>query len=164
MEESAASLNLISLIAQTPPPPCISTSLLDQREKCPPGQKSDTGLAPCSKCAIGTYQPESSATSCRSCPRGQTTDSEGSTSLLQCRDAKIPCKEGTFSPSGLQPCVACSAGTYQSYRGQKVCKPCRADTYQVGNVHRKGLNLKFYRASLTVHVLLHKFGGGYFLP
>jgi hypothetical protein len=35
-----------------------------------------------------------------------------------------PCNRGTFSSSGLEPCIACPRGTYQDETGQTSCKPC----------------------------------------
>ena len=117
---------ILTSVILTNHPPSI-----DQPQKCPSGRSSDSGYTPCTNCAIGTNQPETGQTSCKACPSGQTTDNEGSTSLTQCHDANTPCAVGTFSQSGLQPCEPCNTGTFQDGTGQKKCKDCKANTYQV---------------------------------
>ena len=51
---------------------------------CAPGTFSETGLAPCEKCPISTYQPESGKTFCYHCEFDQLTDTEGATSKEDC--------------------------------------------------------------------------------
>ena len=34
------------------------------------------------------------------------------------------CRAGTFSPTGLEPCMKCEKGFYQEEDGQTVCKRC----------------------------------------
>lgn len=54
------------------------------KDKCGPGEYSDTGLSPCSPCAKSTYQGKSMSTSCIQCPTGLTTAFTGSTNVQNC--------------------------------------------------------------------------------
>ena len=128
--------------------------LSDQPQKCPSGRKSDSGFTPCTNCAIGKYQPETGKTSCMVCPSGQTTDSEGSTSLSQCHDANQPCAVGTFSQSGLQPCEPCNTGTFQDGTGQKTCKQCKQNTYQVrGSNNENTVTMQYCHSAISFEVI-----------
>ncbi|XP_019641732.1 PREDICTED: sushi, von Willebrand factor type A, EGF and pentraxin domain-containing protein 1-like [Branchiostoma belcheri] len=53
-------------------------------ERCSPGSFSVNGLAPCTPCPRGQYQPESQRTSCLKCPMGYSTTSNGSKSSKEC--------------------------------------------------------------------------------
>lgn len=37
---------------------------------------------------------------------------------------KALCKAGSFSPTGLEPCIACDKGLYQEMAGQRQCLKC----------------------------------------
>ena len=39
------------------------------------------------------------------------------------------CLPGTYSPTGMGPCTACPAGTFQSLSGQTACVACSAGSY-----------------------------------
>lgn len=54
------------------------------KDKCGPGEYSDTGLSPCSPCSKSTYQSKSMSTSCIQCPTGLTTAFTGSTNVQNC--------------------------------------------------------------------------------
>lgn len=34
------------------------------------------------------------------------------------------CKTGSYSPTGLEPCIACDKGYYQNKEGQRMCVEC----------------------------------------
>ena len=53
-------------------------------EVCQPGQYSNNSISPCNLCPRGTYQPDSAATSCVSCPDGTSTATDGTTNSSQC--------------------------------------------------------------------------------
>ena len=36
----------------------------------------------------------------------------------------VQCAPGTYSDNGVEPCVPCPAGTYQTELGQTSCLPC----------------------------------------
>ena len=55
-----------------------------QSAPCQPGTFSETGLSPCQKCPIGTYQNVSRANFCYFCDFGLVTDEEGATSVDDC--------------------------------------------------------------------------------
>lgn len=38
------------------------------------------------------------------------------------------CKAGTYSPTGLEPCLPCEKGSYQELEGQRLCLKCSPDT------------------------------------
>jgi hypothetical protein len=72
--------------------------------------------------------------SCKTCPPGTWTVEEGSKSEHDC----IPvCGYGTYSPSGLVPCLECPQSSYTGeppFDGFKECTACPADlfTFQPG--------------------------------
>lgn len=37
------------------------------------------------------------------------------------------CKPGSYSPTGLEPCIPCDKGYYQGMEGQRVCLECGAN-------------------------------------
>ncbi|XP_038055355.1 sushi, von Willebrand factor type A, EGF and pentraxin domain-containing protein 1-like [Patiria miniata] len=100
-----------------------STNLTDCLRFCPSGQYSNTGLELCFQCEKGSYQSEAGSVSCQQCPVGQSTARIGSTSLLDCA---VMCPAGSFSISGIQPCVLCPLHSYQPQQGQSSCLSCPA--------------------------------------
>ncbi len=51
---------------------------------CPIGQKSDTGLTPCTECEVGYYSDAVGSSFCKPCPSDTTTASPGSNSYSDC--------------------------------------------------------------------------------
>ncbi|XP_063970226.1 sushi, von Willebrand factor type A, EGF and pentraxin domain-containing protein 1-like [Lytechinus pictus] len=98
---------------------------------CPPGFFSDGAKDVCIPCTSGSYQDESAQSSCKICPYGQTTSKEGAKHINDCRDQ---CSPGSFSPSGLVPCISCDLRSYQSEAGQRSCDTCPTNqkTYRYG--------------------------------
>jgi hypothetical protein len=90
---------------------CIPTS-------CKAGSFSATGLAPCTSCPAGQFQPSVGAKSCNACsPVCSSCDAV----YGSCRS----CNPGfAFSTTGGGSCVACSPGTYWSGYGAAVCTSC----------------------------------------
>ena len=64
---------------------------------CAPGTFSETGLAPCEKCPVSTYQPASGKTFCHRCEFDQLTDTEGAASKDACGEL-IVYSHKYFSP------------------------------------------------------------------
>lgn len=38
------------------------------------------------------------------------------------------CKHGSYSPTGLEPCIQCEKGFYQERDGQRLCIKCDINT------------------------------------
>ncbi len=74
----------LALIHQLSVLVCLNIFLADDAAPCPAGTFSTTGLAPCTSCAIGSYQISLQSQSCSSCPAGQSTVSTGATSSASC--------------------------------------------------------------------------------
>ncbi|KAG0433549.1 hypothetical protein HPB47_019805, partial [Ixodes persulcatus] len=83
----------------------------------------------CTFCSRGFYQDLTRQSSCKRCPLGTYTRDEGSKSLTEC----IPvCGFGTYSPTGLVPCLQCPANTFAGtppMDGFKECQRCPANTF-----------------------------------
>ncbi|XP_072028612.1 signal peptide, CUB and EGF-like domain-containing protein 2 [Amphiura filiformis] len=88
-----------------------SQNITDCKTICHPGQYSITGLAPCTDCSVGSYQPLTRSTECILCPDGQSTVQSGCQSQDNCDDVCLP---GEISSTGIVPCTACSRGSYHS--------------------------------------------------
>ena len=52
---------------------------------CSPGSYSDTGLVPCARCAVGTYQSQRNTRTCTQCPHGTVTSIVGTVALQDCQ-------------------------------------------------------------------------------
>ncbi|UYV83192.1 clec-78 [Cordylochernes scorpioides] len=95
---------------------------------CPAGtfaSKSDG----CQFCAKGWYQDLNRQGSCKRCPEGTFTRQEGSKSLQDCLPV---CGYGTYSPTGLVPCLQCPNNTFSGIPprdGFKECQRCPANTF-----------------------------------
>lgn len=46
-----------------------------------------------------------------------------------CQDLVVPCLPGTFSPTGVEPCLPCDPGSYAAWSGMLSCDPCDPGTY-----------------------------------
>ena len=92
------------------------------------------GEESCTLCPAGSYQNEPRQGVCKTCPAGTWTVEEGSKSEADC----IPvCGHGTYSPSGLVPCLECPKNSYTGeppFDGFKECIGCPDDlfTFQPG--------------------------------
>ena len=49
-----------------------------------------------------------------------------------CLVLKAFCKAGSYSPTGLEPCISCEKGFYQVKEGQKGCLKCITTTTTPG--------------------------------
>ncbi|XP_053313836.1 signal peptide, CUB and EGF-like domain-containing protein 3 [Spea bombifrons] len=58
----------------------------DTKVQCSPGHYYNTTLHRCIRCMIGFYQPEFRQKFCISCPGNSSTDFDGSTSIVQCKN------------------------------------------------------------------------------
>lgn len=74
--------------------------------KCPPGQYSETGLAPCSPCPPNYYQAGSGQTMCLGCPTNTKTKGPGAAGRDECQS--IVCTESSCLHGGL--CVPLGHG------------------------------------------------------
>ncbi|XP_068689881.1 uncharacterized protein [Montipora foliosa] len=92
---------------------------------CKAGSYSPTGLEPCFLCQKGEYQPLEGQSSCFKCSANTTTPGEGSNSSVQCG---VPCPAGSFSSTGLAPCVLCDRRSFQPNNESRTCVPCPGTT------------------------------------
>ncbi|PFX17574.1 Sushi, von Willebrand factor type A, EGF and pentraxin domain-containing protein 1 [Stylophora pistillata] len=88
---------------------------------CQPGEFSPTGLANCAQCPLNTYQSLLRQTSCIACPGSSVTLGFGTNSISGCG---MPCAPGTYSQTGVEPCLPCAKGTYQPNKKQTKCLSC----------------------------------------
>ncbi|XP_055948273.1 uncharacterized protein LOC129981454 isoform X2 [Argiope bruennichi] len=95
---------------------------------CPAGTYA-SATNECIFCPRGFYQDLVRQGSCKRCPDTMYTRQEGSKSLIDC----IPvCGYGTYSPTGLVPCLQCPSNTFSSLpprEGFKECQRCPANTF-----------------------------------
>ena len=97
---------------------------------CPPGNEFAFGL--CRSCQRGTYQDLAireanvdlaAAKTCKLCPPGTYSDTEGATACKSC-------SPGLYSStSGQSVCQNCLAGTSNPYTGASACTACAAGYY-----------------------------------
>ncbi|XP_070567428.1 uncharacterized protein [Ptychodera flava] len=99
-----------------------SKSRDDCIELCKPGYYSEDGTAPCKQCLQGTYQSEYGVTSCILCPNNTSTYGVA-VSSDSCKEI---CAIGSYSSSGLEPCVLCPRHYYQNQTNSRDCIPCPA--------------------------------------
>ncbi|XP_037083875.1 LOW QUALITY PROTEIN: neurogenic locus notch homolog protein 1-like [Pollicipes pollicipes] len=96
---------------------------------CPAGTFAKTEDDACTVCPMGEYQDQSRQGRCKKCPAGTYTRQEGSKSVQEC----VPvCGYGTYSPSGLVPCLECPRNSHTGpppADGFKECRACPPDTY-----------------------------------
>ncbi|XP_022105685.1 fibropellin-1-like isoform X2 [Acanthaster planci] len=98
-------------------------------EECPAGRFSSNGLVPCFKCLIGQYQSLPGQTSCQPCPSEKTTLSYGAETIDQCLDI---CPPGSYSETGLAPCLPCARRYYQPNSQKRRCLLCPGRTTTAG--------------------------------
>ncbi|XP_055387901.1 uncharacterized protein LOC129616312 isoform X2 [Condylostylus longicornis] len=96
---------------------------------CPAGTYAGSGQSICTYCPRGFFQNRERQGSCMRCPTGTYTREEGSKSILDC----IPvCGYGTYSPTGLVPCLECPRNSFTSHPptdGYKDCQACPSNTF-----------------------------------
>ncbi|KAG8179313.1 hypothetical protein JTE90_016418 [Oedothorax gibbosus] len=83
----------------------------------------------CMFCPRGSYQDLTHQAECKQCPQGTFTRQEGSKSVTDCVSV---CGYGTYSPTGLVPCLQCPSNTYTGdppVDGFKECFTCPANSY-----------------------------------
>lgn len=80
-------------------------------------------------CPRGYFQNQARQGACLKCPQGTFTREEGSKDVNDC----IPvCGYGTYSPTGLVPCLECPRNSYTGeppVGGFKDCQACPINTY-----------------------------------
>ncbi|TRY75103.1 hypothetical protein TCAL_09357 [Tigriopus californicus] len=108
-----------------------ATSSQDCKAQCLPGTYSVDGLAPCTTCSFGRFQPLYAQNECLSCPEGFGTENRGSRLPQECLDL---CTPGEVSETGLSPCFPCPQGYFQPFPGQTGCIQCPKDNCQIGQV------------------------------
>ncbi|XP_063614589.1 sushi, von Willebrand factor type A, EGF and pentraxin domain-containing protein 1-like isoform X2 [Penaeus indicus] len=96
---------------------------------CPAGTFARREETMCTPCPAGFYQDQSRQGSCKRCPSGTYTRTTGTKSSLEC----VPvCGYGTYSPTGLVPCLNCPRNSYTEAPpedGFKECQACPPETF-----------------------------------
>lgn len=96
---------------------------------CPAGTFAAEKEKTCTNCPKGFFQNRDRQGSCIRCPLGTYTREEGSKSVNDC----IPvCGYGTYSPTGLVPCLECPRNSYTGEpptSGFKDCQACPANSF-----------------------------------
>ncbi|XP_004677499.1 PREDICTED: sushi, von Willebrand factor type A, EGF and pentraxin domain-containing protein 1 [Condylura cristata] len=95
---------------------------------CPLGTYYSLEHSACESCLMGSYQDEEGQLECKLCPAGTYTEYLHSRSSSEC---KVQCKQGTYSPSGLETCESCPLNSYQPARGSRSCLLCPENTSTV---------------------------------
>ncbi|GAB6028275.1 hypothetical protein CHUAL_002455 [Chamberlinius hualienensis] len=104
---------------------------------CPSGTFASDEQKECIECSRGYYQEEVRQAQCKRCPSGSYTRFNGTKKMNDC----IPvCGWGTYSATGLIPCLQCPLDTYSGtppVDGFKECQACPKQkyTYQPGASH-----------------------------
>ena len=112
----------------------IADELVPRCLECPAGFFAGRNASSCTRCPLGMYQDEARQGECKACPAGRWTKDEGSKSIVDC----VPvCGYGTYSPTGLVPCLECPRNTYSQEPpsdGYKSCDNCPEEmfTFQPG--------------------------------
>ncbi|XP_018027289.2 sushi, von Willebrand factor type A, EGF and pentraxin domain-containing protein 1, partial [Hyalella azteca] len=96
---------------------------------CPAGSFAKAMEDKCTPCPMGFYQDMGRQGSCKQCPAGRYTRHNGSKSIEDC----IPvCGYGTYSPTGLVPCLNCPQHTFSGeppIDGFRECQTCPPNTF-----------------------------------
>lgn len=96
---------------------------------CPAGTFAGENQKECTYCPRGFYQNVDRQGSCMQCPHGRYTREEGSKSVQDC----VPvCGYGTYSPTGLVPCLECPRNSFSGeppVGGFKDCEACPLNTF-----------------------------------
>ncbi|ENN80781.1 hypothetical protein YQE_02790, partial [Dendroctonus ponderosae] len=96
---------------------------------CPAGTFAGLSQKQCTYCPRGFFQNRDRQGSCSKCPQGTYTREEGTKSVHDC----VPvCGYGTYSPTGMVPCLECPRNSYSvepPTGGFKDCHACPANTF-----------------------------------
>ncbi|XP_045614794.2 uncharacterized protein uif isoform X1 [Procambarus clarkii] len=107
----------------------VDTAVVPRCLHCPAGTFARREEKACSPCQRGFYQDQSRQGACKQCLPGTYTYNEGSKSAMDC----VPvCGYGTYSPTGLVPCLNCPHNSYTEdppVDGFKKCQACPPDTF-----------------------------------
>ncbi|XP_022803614.1 uncharacterized protein LOC111340956 [Stylophora pistillata] len=88
---------------------------------CSSGMFLNKTTEKCQDCPRGTYQDSEGQEQCLPCPPGTSTIETRTAHRISCFGF---CKAGSYSPTGLEPCLPCDKGFYQEMDGQKNCLRC----------------------------------------
>ncbi|XP_039981759.1 signal peptide, CUB and EGF-like domain-containing protein 2 isoform X5 [Xiphias gladius] len=69
----------------------------ETKVQCSPGHYYNTSTHRCIRCPMGTYQGEFGQNYCVACPGNTTTDFDGSTNIMQCKNRKCGGELGDFT-------------------------------------------------------------------
>lgn len=107
----------------------MDTSDVPRCLHCPAGTFAGDKQKQCTYCPRGYYQSRDRQGSCLRCPPGTYTKEEGSKAISAC----VPvCGYGTYSDTGLVPCLECPRDSYTGEPptgGFKNCQECPTATF-----------------------------------
>ncbi|XP_051800844.1 signal peptide, CUB and EGF-like domain-containing protein 2 isoform X3 [Acanthochromis polyacanthus] len=69
----------------------------ETKVQCSPGHYYNTSTHRCIRCPMGTYQREFGQNYCMACPGNTTTDFDGSTNIMQCKNRQCGGELGDFT-------------------------------------------------------------------
>eukprot|EP00063_Salmo_salar_P007836 XP_013982671.1 PREDICTED: signal peptide, CUB and EGF-like domain-containing protein 2 isoform X6 [Salmo salar] len=75
----------------------VSFQDCETKVQCSPGHYYNTSTHRCIRCPMGTYQMEFGQNYCISCPGNTTTDFDGSTNIMQCKNRHCGGEMGDFT-------------------------------------------------------------------
>ncbi|XP_078140273.1 signal peptide, CUB and EGF-like domain-containing protein 2 isoform X2 [Centroberyx gerrardi] len=75
----------------------VSFQECETKVQCSPGHYYNTSTHRCIRCPMGTYQVEFGQNYCISCPGNTTTDFDGSTNIMQCKNRQCGGELGDFT-------------------------------------------------------------------
>ena len=122
-------------------PGSVSSSNATSCKACLPGTYAQfSGMSLCPLCDVGKYQTKFNSTGCTECPAGKSTLGPGNKFDSRCtlgqRLCDIPewhtsldscssyCTPGHFSFWGIEPCLKCPVGFYNTNNASTICLAC----------------------------------------
>ncbi|XP_056317456.1 signal peptide, CUB and EGF-like domain-containing protein 2 isoform X4 [Danio aesculapii] len=75
----------------------VSFQNCETKVQCSPGHYYNTSTHRCIRCPVGTYQQEFGQNYCIACPGNTTTDFDGSTNIMQCKNRHCGGELGEFT-------------------------------------------------------------------
>ncbi|XP_021333197.1 signal peptide, CUB and EGF-like domain-containing protein 2 isoform X5 [Danio rerio] len=75
----------------------VSFQNCETKVQCSPGHYYNTSTHRCIRCPVGTYQMEFGQNYCIACPGNTTTDFDGSTNIMQCKNRHCGGELGEFT-------------------------------------------------------------------
>ncbi|XP_029904394.1 signal peptide, CUB and EGF-like domain-containing protein 2 isoform X3 [Myripristis murdjan] len=75
----------------------VSFQQCETKVQCSPGHYYNTSTHRCIRCPMGTYQVEFGQNYCIACPGNTTTDFDGSTNIMQCKNRQCGGELGDFT-------------------------------------------------------------------